>query len=76
MKFITIFAVLFLTIPIEVNGASCEEMAATGYCLNSMFRKIMCENCATQCDALGGSAACTSPTKSSACSDQATNCES
>uniref|UniRef100_A0A0K0FJC9 ShKT domain-containing protein n=1 Tax=Strongyloides venezuelensis TaxID=75913 RepID=A0A0K0FJC9_STRVS len=76
MKFITILAVLFLTIPMEVNGADCATMATKGYCVNSMYRATMCKSCTTQCDARGGDDACTLPIKTSACSDVATNCAS
>uniref|UniRef100_A0A0K0G069 ShKT domain-containing protein n=1 Tax=Strongyloides venezuelensis TaxID=75913 RepID=A0A0K0G069_STRVS len=76
MKLITIFTALFLTIPMEVNGADCATMATKGYCVNSMYRATMCKSCTTQCDARGGDDACTLPTKTSKCSDVATNCAS
>uniref|UniRef100_A0A0N5BLN3 ShKT domain-containing protein n=1 Tax=Strongyloides papillosus TaxID=174720 RepID=A0A0N5BLN3_STREA len=76
MKFIAIFAVLFLTIPIEVNGTSCDKMAESGYCLNSMYRKVMCTSCAEQCNKRSGDPPCELPTRDSTCSDVATNCAS
>uniref|UniRef100_A0A0N5BJL8 ShKT domain-containing protein n=1 Tax=Strongyloides papillosus TaxID=174720 RepID=A0A0N5BJL8_STREA len=35
----------------DVNAATCSEMAATGYCSNTMYRTTICTSCVIECDA-------------------------
>uniref|UniRef100_A0A0K0DWP5 ShKT domain-containing protein n=2 Tax=Strongyloides stercoralis TaxID=6248 RepID=A0A0K0DWP5_STRER len=76
MKFLIFLIVMFITLPLEVKSATCAQMAENGYCKNPLYRKIMCSNCAKECNPRGGADSCELPVKSSACSDVATNCES
>uniref|UniRef100_A0A0K0FEQ8 ShKT domain-containing protein n=1 Tax=Strongyloides venezuelensis TaxID=75913 RepID=A0A0K0FEQ8_STRVS len=76
MKNFLLSVVLLSTLSISILcDHSCNFLANNGLCQKSMYRKIMCEICPNQCNALKGYNTCLFPIPSPDCEDKASNCE-
>uniref|UniRef100_A0A0N4ZW16 ShKT domain-containing protein n=1 Tax=Parastrongyloides trichosuri TaxID=131310 RepID=A0A0N4ZW16_PARTI len=73
-----IFLAFFSQQLLAVDTNTCTTMAKNGYCDNAYYSKIMCANCATQCNdaTIGNSIACLvgSLTPDTSCTDLGSNC--
>uniref|UniRef100_A0A0N4ZVT7 ShKT domain-containing protein n=1 Tax=Parastrongyloides trichosuri TaxID=131310 RepID=A0A0N4ZVT7_PARTI len=76
MKSVIISFAIFSFMISSTFAATCSVMASSGYCVNSVYRSVMCSSCSTECNTVGGDAACTVATASTSCTDEATNCAS